>query len=403
MQFQEDEFQHHLRIHQNFTENVQQQLTQTELQNKTTKVNSQVDSQVKHQVKSDEREQTRAKEIRKVSQEESLNQQKGVTGYQSQQTDRQRVSIEEAGVKRQETEFKSQENRQIERREVRSQQIDYRSKENREVENQEVSLIENKGQKTGQVNDQQSSIENTSDRKDKKSKRSSKKKNKVKEEKENKRNITEQQSEVKEQRSEGREQKQNSEQRTIVKEQVIEEHINARRANNEKIYKEFAEDKVQNTSVQRSKSLPRKESKQEYLTEKQRGFDEFIRNQRNLLLNQLHRRESVQQTQEVSSEEKREVRVQDTGVKVQEKGVRIQDNSDKKQIVQEEELERSTFEKQSGGLKLEEFLKFPEASKNKRRLKSANDVDSINKAKEQHRSTREQRYVHLLKYLYKFI
>ena len=312
-----------------------------------------------------------------------------MTGYQ---TDRQRVSVEEIGVKRQETDFKSQETRQVERRAVKSQQSDYRSQENKVIENQEVSVAESRGQQeASQATDQQRTIEKTGDRKERKSKRSSKKKNKVKEEKENKRNITEQQSEVKEQRSDVRELKQNSEQRTIVKEQVIEEHIKARRANNEKIYKEFAEDKVQNTTVQRSKSLPRKESKQDYLTEKQQEFDEFIRNQRNLLLNQLHRRESIQQTQEVSSEEKREVRVQDSGVKVQEKGVRIQENSDKKQIVQEEELERSTFEKQSGGLKLEEFLKFPEASKNKRRLKSANDVDSINKAKEQHRSTREQR------------
>eukprot|EP00112_Aurelia_sp_Birch-Aquarium-sp1_P006942 Seg1758.2 transcript_id=Seg1758.2/GoldUCD/mRNA.D3Y31 product="hypothetical protein" protein_id=Seg1758.2/GoldUCD/D3Y31 len=393
-ELQEDEFQHHLQIHQNFTENVQQQLTETEVENKTTKVNSQVNSQVK----GDEKEEIRAKEIRKQSQEQSLNKQKGVTGYQSQETHRQRVSVEEIGVKRQEQEVRSQENRQIERREVKSQQSGHRSQENREVENREGRVVESKEQTIRQVKDQQSAVENTSEGKEKKSKKSRKKKNKVKEEKENKRKVTEQQSEIKEQRSEVREQKQSSEQRTTVKEQIIEEHINARKANNEKIYKEFAEDKIQNTSVQRSKSLPRKESKQEYLTEKEREFDEFIRNQRNLLLNQLHRRESVQQTQEVSSEEKREVkgqetvaRVQDTGVKVQEKGVRIQDNSDKKQIIQEEELERSTFERESAGLKLDEFLVYPEASKNKRRLKSANDVDSINKAKEQHRLTREQR------------
>ena len=153
--------------------------------------------------------------------------------------------------------------------------------------------------------------------------------------------------------------------REKIREQVIEEHIEARRKSQDR-----RSEVVENTNqkeeatVQRSQSLPRRTNKEEHLNEKQLEFEEFIRNQRNLLLSQLQQREDNRLQW---LEEKKEVKVQDS-----------------KKKIQEEEIQLKRADNENSGRRIEEFLRFPEASKNKRRYKSTNDTDSIKQAKEIH-------------------
>eukprot|EP00795_Rhopilema_esculentum_P003674 gene3674-14934_t len=153
--------------------------------------------------------------------------------------------------------------------------------------------------------------------------------------------------------------------REKIREQVIEEHIEARRKSQDRRIEVIENtNQKEEATVQRSQSLPRSTNKEEYLNEKQLEFEEFIRNQRNSLLSQLKQRE---ENRLQWLEEKKEVKVQEN-----------------KQKIQEEEIQLKRADNENSGRRIEDFLRFPEASKNKRRYKSTNDADSIKQAKEIH-------------------
>lgn len=171
-----------------------------------------------------------------------------------------------------------------------------------------------------------------------------------------------------------------SSEREKVAEQVIEEHINTRRLSQEK-----SELVKHEASVSRSQTLPRKASKQDYLDEKQREFEEFIRNQRNLLLNQLQQREETQVSEEVKGHSSSNQKIEEQSSKEQ----KVTDNSSKE--VREEYLVPSKLDKERSGRRIEDLLTYPDASKNKRRHKSTNDVESIKEAKLLQQRSKSQR------------
>ena len=163
--------------------------------------------------------------------------------------------------------------------------------------------------------------------------------------------------------------------REFVKEEVIEEHIKARRLSQQK-----EQERREAKAVKRSQTLPRNASKEVYQDQKQQDFEEFIRNQRNILLNQLHQREDAQKPKA-------------KGHGSNKQGIKSPKGS-KHQEVKGQEIVPQKADTENSGRSIEEFLVFPEASKNKRRYKSANDANSIQEAKTLHQNlqSKDQRY-----------
>ena len=157
--------------------------------------------------------------------------------------------------------------------------------------------------------------------------------------------------------------------REVVKEEVIEEYIKERRLSEQKEQKERRESKI----VTRSQTLPRKANREEYQDQKQQEFEEFIRNQRNLLLNQLYKREESQE-QKVKGQGSKNQSVQ-----------RPEEYKDKK-VINESLVVPKKVETENSGRRIDEILVFPDASKNKRRHKSTNDANSIKEARFLHQN-----------------
>lgn len=134
------------------------------------------------------------------------------------------------------------------------------------------------------------------------------------------------------------------------------------------IKKEQSEERT----VTRSQTLPRKAKKQDYIDEKQQEFEEFIRNQRNLLLNQLYKREEGQESKEIKGHSSK--------VKQQSSKVEAREENTTKEV-KEDLLVSSKGDSVNSGLRIEDLLTYPAASKNKRRHKSTNDAESIKQAK----------------------
>jgi len=163
--------------------------------------------------------------------------------------------------------------------------------------------------------------------------------------------------------------------RELVKEEVIEEHIKARRLSQQK-----EQERREAKAVKRSQTLPRNVSKEVYQDQKQQEFEEFIRNQRNILLNQLHQREDAQKSKAKGQGSNKQ------GIK--------SPKSSNHQEVKDQEIVPQKADTENSGRSIDEFLVFPDASKNKRRYKSTNDANSIQEAIALHQNlqTKDQRY-----------
>eukprot|EP00794_Sanderia_malayensis_P019483 gene19483-21407_t len=125
---------------------------------------------------------------------------------------------------------------------------------------------------------------------------------------------------------------------------------------------------VGNKEVKRSQSLPRqkKTNKQYQLSEKEKQFDEFIRNQRNILIEQINK-----------ADEKTKEKGQSSKV-TQGSKVKGQTNQVKGQVDGEKEKEKENIV--GPGVGLEGFLGIPSNSQKAKRNKSTNDVQDIKKA-----------------------
>ena len=163
--------------------------------------------------------------------------------------------------------------------------------------------------------------------------------------------------------------------RKVVKEEIFEEKISERNLSEQKEEEKRREGKI----VTRSQTVPRKANREEYQDQKQQEFEEFIRNQRNLLLNQLYKREKGQ-----------EFKVKGESLI----GQKIRNLEGKNTTkVQEDSCVEKKVETENSGRLIDEFLVFPNASKNKRRHKSTNDAQSIQEARFLHQNyqTKDQR------------
>ena len=343
-QAQNSEFERHLLIHQNFTENAQRNLTATEEQTYRADQGHYSNSKGGY----GQETQERAKEIRRKSRDQIDNQNTKAIGFRNSKESKQQERKAE-GVQFSETRDKTRHIQQ--ETEVRGQKL-------REVEGQ--IKVEKSRVVEGQV------------------------KREVKSQHQNhfeegrtvgSNHVKRKEEERQDRFVEGKRKNENrieKKERERVKEEIIEEHIKARRLSEQK---EEEKKKKEEITVTRSQTLPRKANKQEYQEEKEREFEEFIRNQRNLLLNQLYKREQGQGSN--STEVK--------GKSSKEEKFKGEENN-KQKAVEEEVLVSSKAETENSGRRIDEFLKFPEASKNKRRHKSSNDASSIQEAKLQYKN-----------------
>ncbi len=167
-----------------------------------------------------------------------------------------------------------------------------------------------------------------------------------------------------------------------VKESQIRERVQERK---ERVEEEQEVKRDQGGQVKRSQSLPRQQNKTQFqLNEKEKEFDEFIRNQRNLLLQQLQKTEQVQKSSFQESKVQ-ESKSQSSGQSVI-KEVKGQEDQTEKRKVSEQVIESTKQSTENQGSIIEELLGKRKISEKGRRHKSTNDVQDIQRALQVQRS-----------------